>query len=75
MTGNCDPDKSPYISVYKSLVGWKAVMVVWDEDDDIWEPYQTGVGFYETEREALKEARAWARDEGIRLSPKITDKK
>jgi len=56
-----------YVTVYKSVEGWKAVMVCWNDDEPelggFWEPYQTGIGSYETREQATKEAKVWAREE------------
>lgn len=57
----------PYITVYESIGGWKAVMVCWAQDKfgGYWEPEQTGVGAYGTREEAVQEAIDWAESEGI----------
>lgn len=56
---------APYITVSSGLRGFYAVLVVWEEQGGYEEPYMTGPGSYATEKEAVPEAVAWARDEGI----------
>lgn len=57
-------DPEDFITVYQAVSGWKAVQMTWCEDSGIgmWEPWTTGVGSYETEAEAVVEAKAWAED-------------
>lgn len=55
--------KKACITVYKSIGGWKAVMVIG------WEPEMTGCGAYETREEAEDEAREWADAEGLEFIP------
>jgi len=58
-----------YISVYECLIGWKPVMIWWnDEEKDLggfWEPYQTGQFAYEKKDEAIQDAKSWAEAEGL----------
>jgi L-alanine-DL-glutamate epimerase-like enolase superfamily enzyme len=48
------------IGVYNSIGGWKAVL--YDNNG----PIQTGIGAYETEEEAQREATEWAHSEGFK---------
>lgn len=52
-------DAQYYISVYKSISGWKACMYGPEG------PEQTGVGSWSTKAEAVVEAEEWARDAGV----------
>jgi len=52
-----------WIEVTKGGAGYFAVMV-WD-GDGFPEPWETGVGRYETEAEATAEAKSWAESEGL----------
>lgn len=61
-------DKSPYITVYCPMAGYKAIMYAWFEDGDggMWDVAQTSLCGYKTQREAVKEAMEWAKADGIR---------
>lgn len=64
-------DRTPFITTYKSMGGWKAVHIWWNseylpEGQGFWEPMQTGVGAYATEAEAIEEAKAWSKSAEIR---------
>lgn len=62
--------REPYITVYKSISGWKAIHLWWNPDmGGFWEPWQTGIGYYATAMEAEVEARAWAEAEGLEYKP------
>lgn len=63
-------DHSPFITTTRGMSGWFAVHIWWNNtgENDLpgfWEPYQTGIGRYETEAEAIKEAKEWAELDGI----------
>lgn len=59
----------PFIDVYQSIGGWKAVMIWWNpEMGGFPEPYQTGSGAYATEEEAWEEATVWADAEDLPLN-------
>jgi hypothetical protein len=60
----------PFITVYESVSGWKAVHYWFnDKEEDLpegfWEPCNTGFGSYATKEEASVEAKEWAEAEGI----------
>lgn len=58
--------KKAYITVYKPIAGWKAVMVWWNPDmGGFWEPYQTGEFAFATRDEAVTDAKIWAEVEGL----------
>jgi len=60
----------PYVTVYESIGGWKAVQMWWNPDmGGFWEPWQTGCGAYATQAEAEVEARNWAEDEEMPYVP------
>lgn len=63
-------EKHPdYITVYKSIGGWKAIHLTWESGSPDWggyyEPFSTGMGAYMTEEEAVEEAKEWASDSGL----------
>lgn len=67
-------DKSNFITVYRPIAGWKAIMLCWnDEDKDpsmhFWEPCCTGMCGYATKEEAVAEAKDWAAAEEVRFVP------
>lgn len=59
-------DKAPFITVYKAIAGWKAQVVMWNEEEEFWEPWQTSHYGYENPLEAEKVAKDWARDEDLK---------
>lgn len=63
-------DKSPYISIYHPICGWKAIMYAWydDEQGGMWDVAQTGMMGYRTEREAIIEAIDWAKAAEVRYT-------
>ena len=58
-------ENKPYITVYKPIAGWKAILLMWSEDIAMYEPYQTGMCGYGTKEKAIVEAKDWAKAEGI----------
>ena len=69
-----DTDKSPFVSVYKPISGWKPIMYHYNQEDQempFWEPYETYFTAFHTEKEANLAAVEWAMEEGIRIDPKI----
>ncbi len=52
-----------YITVTKGMAGWFAVHMEWNDELEIYEPYTTGFGRYETKEEAEIEAKDWAEAE------------
>lgn len=58
--------RTSFISVYESISGWKAVQYWWNaEHGGFWEPWQTGIGSYQTYEEAYQEAMDWAESEHL----------
>jgi hypothetical protein len=59
----------PFVTVYKPMAGWKAVLYVWCVDLACgyadYEPWQTGICGYRTRDEAIAEGMRWAEDEEI----------
>jgi len=55
--------------------GWAAVQMWLNKEDipgeEFWEPWNTGFGRYATRDEALVEAEAWAKDEGLEMRPTV----
>jgi hypothetical protein len=54
-----------FISVYKPIAGWKAVCVVWDEDEQEYFPEQTAYFAHQNKEDAIAEAKEWAEAEEI----------
>ena len=54
----------PYVTVYKPVAGWKAILVWWNPEG-FWEPWDTSYFAYGTKAEAMVYARDWAQQEGI----------
>jgi hypothetical protein len=62
-----DVDKSPYVTVYRPVSGWKSVLMTWDEECGCHLPAQTGFFAHPTKEKAVIDARMWAEAEDIRL--------
>lgn len=62
---------SRFITVYRPIAGWKAVMYWWnDESPDtgpFWEPWDTSPSAFDTREEAYEDAKAWADEESCPL--------
>jgi hypothetical protein len=58
-------NKEAYVTTYEPVSGYKAVLMVWDEDVQTHLPWNTGLTAYATKAEAVKEAKAWAEAEGL----------
>ena len=55
-----------YVTITKGGAGYFATLIWWNPDmGGFYEPYDTGVGRYRTQAEAVPEAVAWAEAEGI----------
>lgn len=54
-----------YITVTKGMAGWFAVQMEWNDELEIYEPYTTGFGRYESKEEAEIEAKDWAEAEEL----------
>lgn len=62
--------RTPHITITNGLRGYFVVLVHWCSDHGgFWEPLQSGIGSYETAKEAEPEAKAWAKDEGVAYHP------
>ena len=59
--------KDPYVTVYKPISGWKAVMYAWDEESAAWAPERTGLMPHRTREAAVAEGQRWARAEDVRF--------
>lgn len=57
-------DKSAFITVYKPVAGWKAVMYWWNPEG-FWEPWDTSPFAFPNEEGAIAWGKAWAEDEGV----------
>lgn len=63
-----------YITVYESIGGWKAVLMWWNPDmGGFYEPWQTGLGSYDTEAGAIVEGEWWAECEGLEFRYKAKE--
>ena len=54
----------PNIQVSKGMAGWFAVMVWWNPEG-FPEPFDTGIGRYALQSQAIAEGQQWAEAEGI----------
>ena len=57
--------KEPFITVYRSIGGWKSQLMVWYEEDQMYDVWNTGFYGYEDKNQAIKDAKAWAEAEEI----------
>lgn len=65
MTQGTSQDKTPFITT--SLLGsGHAAICLWWNPDGFWEPWQTGIGRYATQDEAVTEAKYWAEAEDLK---------
>jgi|HubBroStandDraft_6_1064221.scaffolds.fasta_scaffold1750716_1 hypothetical protein len=60
-----------YVTSTHGMRGWFAVLV-WFAPEGFWEPWQSGIGSYDTQEGAEEEAREWAEAEGIEFKSGIT---
>ena len=61
--------KEPIITVYKSIGGWKAQLMTWNEEYQMHMPYSTGDG-YRSIDEAIADGKAWAEAEEVQFTHK-----
>jgi hypothetical protein len=54
-----------FVSVYKPVAGWKAVVYSWTPDLEMFEPEQTAYFAFATREEAVEDAKVWAECEEI----------
>ena len=60
------PAQTAFITVYKSIWGWKAVHYWWNaEHGGFWEPWQTAGYAFATKELAIEDALAWADSDDI----------
>ena len=59
-----DP-KAPFVTTYKPIAGWKAVLLTWDEECNCFTPENTSYFGHATEIDAVRDAKEWARSEEI----------
>lgn len=60
--------RNHYITIYKSITGWKAVMrAEYEDSPGVWFPdnVQTGLGAYSNPEDAREEGKRWAKEEEI----------
>jgi catalase (peroxidase I) len=59
-----------YVTIYRALIGWKAVWVTWNPElGGFWEPEDTGIGAYRNPADAEIEAKQWAVEMGLEYVP------
>lgn len=65
----------PHITVTKGLAGFFAVMIWWNAEKPpgFAEPWDSGVGRYPLQKDAIAEAVEWAKREGIPYYPPKED--
>ena len=55
-----------YMTVTHGMRGYFAVLLWWNRDyGGFWEPWNTGIGSYDSAQKAEQEARQWAEEEGV----------
>lgn len=64
-----------FVTVYRPIAGWKAVMYWWNDTGDLgpggyWEPWNTGLSAFATEEAAEHDAQVWAETEGVPYVPR-----
>jgi len=62
-----EDNRRPYVTVYSSIGGYKAVLMTWDEEMEGYTPWQTGYFGYDDKKKAEDDARDWADAEEIDL--------
>ena len=61
-----EDDKESFITVYQTWGGWNSVMMWWNAElGGYWEPWQTGMGPYDTREEAVRDGKSWAIEEKL----------
>ena len=65
----CDP-KAPFITTYQWVTGWKAVLMVWDNESDDFIPKNNSRVGHKAEIDAVMEAKKWAGSEEIAFIPR-----
>ena len=60
-------DYQTYIGITCGMRGWFAVLLVWNQEMQMYEPWSTGFGSYKSSKEAIPEAKGWAAAEGIQF--------
>lgn len=70
-----EPNRTEFVTTYKPIAGWKAVLFWWnteefDREFGFWEPWDTSPFAFATEAEAIEYARWWAETEEIRYVPR-----
>lgn len=59
-------EHKPFVTVTSGMSGFFAVQMCWNPNyGGFWEPWETGIGRYETRAEAIQEAKEWADSEGL----------
>lgn len=65
-------EHASFVTTTKGMRGYFAVQVWWNPDlGGFWEPWQSGIGSYATQREAEVDARAWAESEGLEFKESV----
>jgi hypothetical protein len=62
--------KAPFITTYKPVAGWKAVLLTWDEECNMFSPENTCYFPHASEIDAVKDAKSWAAQEKISFRPR-----
>lgn len=65
--------KEAFVTVYKPIAGWKAVMYTWEEEFNCHTPWETGFCAYGTKAEAIKYALSWAETEEVAYVPSMQE--
>jgi hypothetical protein len=57
--------REPFVTIYRPIAGWKSVLMVWEEELDMYTPFQTGMFGFESREMAVRDAKDWAEAEEI----------
>lgn len=61
-------DGQAHLTITRGMAGWFAVHVWFNPElGGFWEPYNTGIGRYETRQEAYDEAKCWSDSDELPL--------
>jgi len=60
----------PFVTTYEAMGGWKSAVLEHDHSIMMFAPAHVGLGYYETEEEAIVEAKQMARDLELPYQPR-----
>lgn len=67
---NPDPTLTPkYVTVYESMIGWRPVSVWWNDEDELWEPWEVSPVASGDLAYIESVAQEWALEQGLPFYP------